>query len=147
MEFELVKPMRIRPYNEIDKFPLWAKKCIKKYISSGTLQQVFKVSHAAMIYEFLWARGVRPQEGWLLDSAKSVLSSLEKFDANENSEEANHLDEDILANILCIREYFVINDCHDPNTCVTSIEKKWTEPDHPPRHYLNQLHVLIETMY
>lgn len=141
--FQLLKPILAKPFNEVDNFPLWAKKCIKKYVQSGTLVQVFKVSHAAMIYQSLWEYGVSPKEDRLFDAAKSVLYCLEKFNTARSAEEENQLHEDILANILWIREYFIINNCHDPYTSMVEVGKIWIEPEFSSKYYFDQLHAVI----
>jgi hypothetical protein len=145
MEFELVKPERARPFGEIEKFQPWAKNCIKKYLTTGTLDQVFQVSHAAVIFESLWSLGVVPNDEWLLTSGKTALFTLEKFNTTQTQEMFSELDDELLAITLSIREYFIINDCFDPNSGLNEVGKIWKKPEHSPKYYLDQLHRTIET--
>lgn len=143
---KLDKPAKARPYGEIENFSAWAKKCIGKYAEKGNLHQTFQVSHASMIFESLWATGTVPSEGLLLDWGKSALYALEKLNTAQTPNELSELDEEILAIILYIREYFIINDCFDPYSCMTVLGKIWVEPEHPPRHYLSQLKVFTQVL-
>ena len=145
MDFELVKTEQARPFGEIDKFQPWAKKCIKKYIETGNLEQVFQISHAAVIFESLWSMGLVPNDEWLLTSGKSALFTLEKFNTAITPEVLSELEDELLAVILSIREYFVINDCFDPHTSMIEVGKIWRKPEQPPKHYLDQLHITKET--
>ena len=144
-EFELLKPERARPFGEIDKFQPWAKNCINKYLTTGTLDQVFQVSHAAVIFESLWSLGVVPNDDWLLTMGKTALLTLEKFNTVQTQEMLSELDDELLAVTLSIREYFIINDCFDPNSGLIEVGKIWKKPEHTPKYYLDQLHRTVET--
>jgi hypothetical protein len=145
ISFELVKPEQERPFGEIEKFQPWAQSCIKKYLATGNLNQVFQISHAAVIFESLWSLGVVPNDDWLLISGKSALFTLEKINKAQTQEKRSEFEDELLAITLLIREYFIINDCFDPNSGLIEVGKKWKKPEHLPKYYLNQLHRAVES--
>ena len=98
-----------------------------------------------MIFESLWSLGVVPNDDWLLISGKSALFALEELNTAQTQERQSEFEDELLAIILLIREYFIINDCFDPNSGLIEVEKKWKKPEHFPKYYLNQLHRAVES--
>jgi hypothetical protein len=145
----LAKPDKEKPLQEIENFSMWAKKCILRYTSTGTLYQVFQVAHAAMIFESLWESGTSRSKNWLWNTAKSALYALEEINRTNDPGENSELDDELLAIILSIKEYFTINRCYDPYTGMSQIVQidKMIEPQHSPRHYLNQLNETSRQIY
>jgi hypothetical protein len=138
-----------KPLQEIENFSMWAKKCLLKYASTGTLYQVFQVAHAVMIFESLWESSAWRSENWLWNAAKSALYALEEINRTNDPGENSELDDELLAIILSIKEYFTINQCYDPYTGMSQIVQidKMIEPQHSPRHYLNQLNATSRQIY
>lgn len=142
---ELFKIEQDRPFGEIEKFQPWVQSCIQKYLTTGNLYQVFQISHAAVIFESLWSLGVAPIDEWLLKVGKSALFALEKLNTAQTQEKRSELEDELLAITLLIREYFIINDCFDPNSGLVEVGKIWKQPEHPPKYYLDKLHRIVET--
>lgn len=140
------KALRAEPFEQIDNFQSWAKACVSQYIKNGNLYQVFQVTHATMIFESLWSAGTSPSEGWLRDSGVSALFVLKKITSEKDSATLSAVNDEMLSILLSIREYFVINECFDPNTAVMTVGKIWKEPEFPPAYYFNKLHTVTETL-
>ncbi len=98
-----------------------------------------------MIFESLWSLVVVPNDEWLLTSGKNALFTLEKFNTTQTQEMFSEFDDELLAITLSIREYFIMNDCFDPNSGLIEVGKIWKKPEHSPKYYLDQLHRTIET--
>jgi hypothetical protein len=145
----IVKPDLEKPLQEIENFSMWAKKCILRYTSTGTLYQVFQVAHAVMIFESLWESCASRSENWLWNIAKSALYVLQEINRTNDPRENSELDDELLAIILSIKEYFTINHYYDPYTGMSQIVQvdKMIEPQHSPRHYLNQLNATSRQIY
>ena len=151
MTKSLVEPLsfntlRAEPFEQIENFQSWAKACVSLHIVNGNLHQVFQVAHAIMIFETLWSGGTFPSEGWLRDSGVSALYVLKKITSEEDTATLSAVNDELLSILLCIREYFVINECFDPNSAVMTVGKIWKEPEFPPAYYFNQLHTVTVTL-
>ena len=77
-----------------------------------------------------------------MNAGKAVLYTLEKINNSKTTNEVPKLNDELLAQILYIREYYIINNCFDPHSDTRIVEEIWTKPQHPPRHYLDKLNTI-----
>jgi hypothetical protein len=139
-----MKPLMEFPLNEIEKFPLWANRCITKYVATENFYTVFQVSHAIMIFDALWSSGIATDDEWLKSFAIDALHILAKIDSSEDEITRLNLDNEMLAILLLIKEYFLINDCPDPNNSLIDITKIWKKPAENAGFYFQNLNHLQE---
>jgi hypothetical protein len=99
-----------------------------------------------MIFESLYQTGTVPFEDWLINAGKSALYTLEKINNSKTTNEVPKLNDELLAQILYIREYFIINNCFDPHSGTTTVGEIWTKPQHLPRYYLDKLNTITMFM-
>jgi hypothetical protein len=137
------KALQVFPLGEIDKFPAWAQRCITRYAASQNFYQTFQVSHCVMIFASIFATRLTPSDTWLWKSANSALLILSKINETETSIK---LDDELLATLLLIKEYFVINNCSEPNSCILDITKVWIEPEYEAAYYLEKFNLNYEIL-
>jgi hypothetical protein len=144
---ELARIELEKPLQEVGNFSWWAKKCLLRYATTGTLHQVFQVAHAVMIFESLWDHCANQNQNWLWDTARSGLYILEEINRTTDPGGNAELDDELLAITLSIKEYFRINHCFDPYTGISEAGKTWVTPQHSPRHYLDELNTTHKRIY
>ena len=137
------KALQAFPLCEIIKFPTWAQRCITKYAASQNFYQTFQVSHSVMIFASIFATRITPSDSWLWKYANSALLILSKINETAIS---TKLDDELLATLLLIKEYFVINNCLEPSSCLLDITKVWIEPEHEAAYYLEKFNLNYEML-
>jgi hypothetical protein len=141
-----IKALKAFPLNEIDRFPAWAQRYLSKYASTQNFHQTFQVSHSVMIFQSLCATNLSPSDNWLWQSSMLALRILSKINDSENPAVLSKMDDELFATLLLIKEYFVINGCWDPNSCLIDIGKVWIEPDHDGSYYLEKFNLNYEVL-
>jgi len=141
-----MKLLKEFPLNEIEKFPLWANKCITKYVAAENFYQVFQVSHAIMIFDALWSSGVATDDEWLKSFSIDALQILAKINSSEDEITKSNLENEMLGILLLIKEYFLINDCSDPNNSLIDITKVWKKPPKNANFYFQNFNHLQENL-
>ena len=146
MTSKSIKPLQIHPFNvDLKIYTSWSKKCLRKYITSGNFRQLYEVSQSIMLYESLWHRVATSSESWLDNAVTSAMFILHEISFQKKLKITSEQDNKLLAILLAIREYFVINNCHDPYNGKAYVGQIWLKPEFEFNYYLIRLHLEKET--